>query len=190
MASGSLRRHTEECRARIIKLMEGPEDEARIRRSVNKSEEDIPMEEEEGEKEAEGNGNAEENVEERGKREREEEEPKEEPERERKRRKLPLLMSERRLLGRVSHMRSYDSNRRKINAMLNQLEFKQPASHKIVTDISNIIGALDKHDEETPHDEEDESWRNLYNGLKFLDDMNGYKELNKDQVIAARRLEI
>ena len=87
-------------------------------------------------------------------------------------------------------MRSYESNRRKLNSMLNMLEFKQPASHKIVADISNIIGALEKNEEETPHEEEDEAWRSLYDGVRFLDDMNGYKELNKDQVIAARRLEI
>ena len=33
-------------------------------------------------------------------------------------------------------------------------------------------------------------WKSFYQGIKFLDDMNGYKELDKDQVIAARRLEI
>ena len=42
----------------------------------------------------------------------------------------------------------------------------------------------------TPHEEEDEAWKSLYHGVRFLDDMNGYKELNKDQVIAARKLEI
>ena len=112
-------------------------------------------------------------------------------ERDQKRRKLQMLMSEKRLLGRVSHLRSYESNRQKLNTMLNHLEFKQPTGHKVVIDISNIIGALDKKEEETPHDEdEDEAWRSLYEGIRFLDDMNGYKELDKDQVIAARRLEI
>ena len=121
-----------------------------------------------------------------GKRERDEDnnevenEPKEESERDKKRRKIQVLMSEKRLLGRISHMRSYDSNRRKINTMLNNLEFKQQSGHKVVTDISNIIGALSKGEEETPHDEEDEAWKNLYHDVKFLDVVNGYKELNKD----------
>ena len=104
--SGSARRHTEECRPRIITLMEGTEDEVRIRRSVQKSEVETPREERDDEMEMKGEEIAEEKEEEReGKRAREEDEPKEEEEpkgnseRESKRRKLQVLMSEKEIAG-------------------------------------------------------------------------------------------
>ena len=87
-------------------------------------------------------------------------------------------------------MKSFEPNRMKINNMLKSLEFKEPSRHRVVHDISNIIGALDSTEENTPHEEEDEMWKSFYRGVKFLDDMNGYKELDKTQVISARRLEI
>ena len=160
MTSGSLRRHTEECRERIIKMMEGTEDQARIRRSVQKSNGDIPRQETEMVIEEETSEIAEETERRKeGKRERNEDneevedEPKEESERDKKRRKLQMLMSEKRLLGRVSHMRSYESNRRKINTMLNSLEYDKPLAHDRVIDISNIIGAIQEGEYDNPDDE-------------------------------------
>ena len=117
-------------------------------------------------------------------------EPNDAQERDQKRRKLQLLMSEKRLLLRVSHVKSFEPNRLNINSMLNGIEFKQQRRNKADMDISNIIGALSSTEEKTPHDEENEMWKSVYQGVKFLDDMNGYKELDKNQVIAARRLEI
>ena len=41
---------------------------------------------------------------------------------------------------------------------------------------------------ESPH--EDEQWRELYENVEFTDDVNGGNALDKDKVIAARRLEM
>ena len=41
---------------------------------------------------------------------------------------------------------------------------------------------------ESPH--EDERWRGLYENVEFTDDVNGGNALDKDKVIAARRLEM
>ena len=100
------------------------------------------------------------------------------------------MASEKRLLGRISRVKSEESNRRKLNMMLNDTEFGKRRTRDTITDASDIIGALEKCEEAHPHDEEDQAWKQFYTGVKFLDDMNGYKELNKYMVIEARRLEI
>ena len=41
---------------------------------------------------------------------------------------------------------------------------------------------------ESPH--EDEQWRELYETVEFTDDVHGGNALDKDKVIAARRLEM
>ena len=42
----------------------------------------------------------------------------------------------------------------------------------------------------TPHSEEMSWWRGLYSDKEFLDDMNGFVNLDKEMVIAARKLEM
>ena len=71
-------------------------------------------------------------------------------------------------------MKSVEPNRLKINNMLNDIEFKRTMKNKKDMDIINIIGALSSTEEQTPHDEENEMWKSVYQGVKFLDDMNGY----------------
>ena len=57
-------------------------------------------------------------------------------------------------------------------------------------DISNVIGATQEGEDEHPHDEMEDVWRQFYHGFSFLDDMSGYKELDINIVISARRLEM
>ena len=204
------RPHTEECRKRFEREMEGTKDEVRIRRKVRPElDEDMSLEdfykrgledeaEEEDEEMEETQVDAEEeNRSKDRKREREEQdeetkedEPKQDNDREIKKRRLRVLMSEKRILGHICNIRSHESNRRKLNTMLNQLEFKGPTESRTVTDISNIIGALEKSEEMHPHDNDDELWREFYRGVQFVDDMNGFKALDKDKVIDARKLEM
>ena len=101
------------------------------------------------------------------------------------------MSEKKRRLGRISHIQSHRSNRTILHDMLQTLEYKNNPTHDRVTDISNIIGALTKDEEDHPHEEdEDVKWRDFYEGVKFLDDMSGMKELDKNEVIKARRLEI
>ena len=73
--------------------------------------------------------------------------------------------------------------------MLNSLEYKKSYdTHDRVTDISNIIGALARENEEHPHEkDEDIKLREFYEGVMFLDDMNGLKELDKGEVIKCKK---
>ena len=111
--------------------------------------------------------------------------------RDQKRRKLRLLASEKRILGNVYRSKDCGSSRRKLNAMLNALEFGDKALHDRKWDISNIIGAMEK-EEPTPHDESEEldRLRAMYENVYFMDDMNGNKILDKEMVIQARQLEM
>merc|ERR1712086_474798 len=116
--------------------------------------------------------------------------PKEiEKEQDNKRRRLRVLASEKRLLGRVSRTYGTGSERRKLNAMLNHLEFNKETFDRRM-DISNLIGALDE--EISPHDEaeEMERWRMMYDGYDFFDDMNEFKKMDREEVIKARRVEM
>merc|ERR1712086_1026255 len=79
-----------------------------------------------------------------------------EKEQDNKRRRLRVLASEKRLLGKVSRTCGTGSERRKLNAMLNQLEFNKETFDRRM-DISNLIGALDG--EISPHDEAEEMER-------------------------------
>ena len=54
------------------------------------------------------------------------------------------------------------------------------------SDVSKIMQILEKM--ESPH--ENEQWRELYENVEFTDDVNGGNALDKDKVIAARRLEM
>ena len=109
--------------------------------------------------------------------------------REVKKRRLRVLASEKRLLGRVSMNYETGSARRKINLMLNTLEFGAQHTSTKQFDISSMIGAL-TDDEATPHDEwvEMERWHAMYDGVDFINDMNNMKPLNRDMVVEARRL--
>jgi len=121
--------------------------------------------------------------------------PKElEKEQDNKRRRLRVLASEKRLLGRVSRNYGTGSERRKLNAMLNHLEWNRGVESQETfdrrMDISSLIGALDE--EISPHDEaeEMERWRMMYDGYDFFDDMNEFKKMDREEVIKARRVEM
>ena len=78
-----------------------------------------------------------------------------------------------------------------MNKMINTLEYSKQSPRDVITDIRKIIGALSEEESSHPHDEREEvAWREFYEGVKFLDDMNGMKELDRIEVIKARRLEI
>ena len=52
--------------------------------------------------------------------------------------------------------------------------------------IHAVIGNSATHP--TPHDDEDQAWwEKLYEGTDFIDDVNGYRELNKKLVMEARK---
>ena len=110
-------------------------------------------------------------------------------EQENKRRRLRVLASEKRVLGRVSRTCGTGSERRKVNAMLNQLEFNKETFDRRM-DISNLIGALDE--EMSPHEEAEEMqrWRMMYDGYDFYDDMHEFKKMDREEVIKARRTEM
>ena len=80
-----------------------------------------------------------------------------EEDREHKRRRIRILASESRLVGRVSRTIGTGSERRKLNAMLNQLEFKTKKMVDRGMDSSNLLGALSE--EVSPHDEAEEMER-------------------------------
>ena len=108
---------------------------------------------------------------------------------ENKRRRLRVLASEKRILGRITRTFGTGSERRKVNAILNQLESNKSTFDRKM-DISNLIGALDE--EPSPHEEaeEMERWRMLYDGYDFYDDMHDFKKMKRDEVINARRTEM
>ena len=54
------------------------------------------------------------------------------------------------------------------------------------SDVSKIMQFLEKM--ESPLD--DEQWCELYENVEFTDDVNGGNALDKDEVTAARRLEV
>ena len=54
--------------------------------------------------------------------------------------------------------------------------------------VSEVIGQVEARP--SPHDEEASHWKEMYDGMEFLDDVNGYVQLEKDLVVAARKLEI
>ena len=91
-----------------------------------------------------------------------------EEERVNKRRRRRVLASEKRLLGRVSRTCGTGSERRKMNMVLNKLEFNKETFDRR-TDISKLIGALDE--EISPHEEAEEMgrWRMMYDGYDFYD---------------------
>jgi hypothetical protein len=55
-------------------------------------------------------------------------------------------------------------------------------------DITNLLGKIIEAERCTPHEEE--AWQDLYEDIKFYDDVNGGEELDKDKVIEARQLEM
>ena len=72
-----------------------------------------------------------------------------------------------------------------------ETEHRKPhLANQRMFNVNRIINKLSEHeDSESPH-AEDDWWDKLYDGVEFLDDMNGYTPLDKERVIAARRLEI
>ena len=102
-----------------------------------------------------------------------------------------MMASEKRLLERTQRVRSSGSARRKLNAMLNALEFGPRVRAEIAFDVSQIIGAV-QDEGASPHDEEAEleRWRAMYEGMDFWDDMNDMRPLNWDMAVKARKLEM
>ena len=97
-----------------------------------------------------------------------------------KRRRLDIIAeSARRLLGKfgLGHLE------RMMSGLLGE---KNQSSSIRSSDVSKIMQILEKM--ESPH--EDEQWRELYENVEFTDDVNGGNALDKDKVIAARRLEM
>ena len=75
--------------------------------------------------------------------------------------------------------------------MLNALQFGTSSTVNRRWDISNIIGALSCR-ESHPHDDNDEleRLRSMYENVFFMDDVNGFKHLDKESFIKARQLEM
>ena len=115
------------------------------------------------------------------------------PEVESKRRRIKLLESERRVMNNCHKGKLIGTSRMALNRLLNDLEsggrIGDAKAH--AEDISNIIGAVQR-EMPTPHEEEEEQgrWDRLYDKIEFLDDMNGFKPLVKEKVVAARVLEM
>jgi hypothetical protein len=55
-------------------------------------------------------------------------------------------------------------------------------------DVTRVLYKIIEAERCTPH--EDEEWQELYEGIRFYDDVNGGEELDKDKVIEARKLEM
>ena len=89
-----------------------------------------------------------------------------------KKRRLQVMASEKRLLGQIARHVGTSSERRKMNAMLMELEYGTGVKRERKWDISNIIGALEAECD-SPHEEgeELERLRSLYEGVYFMDDM-------------------
>ena len=105
-----------------------------------------------------------------------------------KRRRLDIIAeSARRLLGRFGLGKSAGAKQHLERMMLWVYSVKKHRSSSIrSSDVSKIIQIFEKV--ESPH--EDEQWRELYENVEFTDDVNGGNALDKDKVIAARRLEM
>ena len=94
-------------------------------------------------------------------------------------------------MSNVYNLNKYDGTKQKMRRILSSMQNGQWSEKEEKTDITDIIKkvSLKMQAEQSPH-EIDEDWASLYEGVKFYDDMNGGEELDKEKVIAARRLEM
>ena len=100
-----------------------------------------------------------------------------------RRRRLDIIAeSARRLLGRFGLGKSAGAKQHLERMMSGLLGEKHQISSIRSSDVSKIMQM------ESPH--EDEQWRELYENVEFTDDVIGGDALDKDKVIAARRLEM
>ena len=108
-----------------------------------------------------------------------------------KKQKIANLNQEVRYLSNVYNLNKYDGTRQKMQRILSSMQNDSRSEKEEKTDITDIIKkvAFKMQAEQSPH-EIDEDWASLYEGVKFYDDMNGGEELDKEKVIAARRLEM
>ena len=57
--------------------------------------------------------------------------------------------------------------------------------------MQNLIRSQEKDESMShPHEDDDLFWQQLYQDIMFLDDVNGFQELEWQRVVAARKLEI
>ena len=104
-----------------------------------------------------------------------------------RRRRLDIIAeSARRLLGKFGLGKSAGAKQHLERMMSGLLGEKNQTSSIRSSDVSKIMQILEKM--ESPHEEE--QWRELYENVEFSNDVNGGNALNKDKVIAARRLEM
>ena len=104
-----------------------------------------------------------------------------------KRRRLEIIAeSARRLLGKFDGGKSAGAKQHLERMMSGLLGEKNQSSSIRSSDVSEIMQILEKM--ESPY--EDEQWRELCEKVEFTDDVNGGNALDKDKVIAARRLEM
>ena len=108
-----------------------------------------------------------------------------------KKQKIANLNQEVRYLSNVYNLNKYDGTKQKMRRILSSMQNDYRSEKEEKTDITDIIKkvAFKMQAEQSPH-EIDEDWASLYEGVKFYDDMNGGEELDKEKVIAARRLEM
>ena len=91
-------------------------------------------------------------------------------------------------IGRLGFGR-YDGSKQKVQKMLMTLEGGVENTREAPMDVSKVMEALSAmEDRSTPH--EDDQWREFYKDVTFFDDVNDGKELDKQKVIEARRLEM
>ena len=69
------------------------------------------------------------------------------------------------------------------------VEYKAPRK----MDVSRIIEAVAKMEQASPHETEETEkmrWKDMYSDVEFYDDVNGGNQLDKEGVVAARKLEL
>ena len=108
-----------------------------------------------------------------------------------KKQKIANLNQEVRYLSNVYNLNKYDGTKQKMRRILSSMQNDYRSEKEEKIDITDIIKKVTfkMQAEQSPH-EIDEDWARLYEGVKFYDDMNGGEELDKEKVIAARRLEM
>ena len=86
-------------------------------------------------------------------------------------------------------MSRYGGSKQKLEHMLMKLEMIYDKKDTKTLDVTEVVSKLaEREDMETPHD--DEKWNDLYKDVTFYDDVNEGKELDKDMVMKARKLEM
>ena len=111
------------------------------------------------------------------------------------------LPSTRRRQADDSESRTSQSKRRRVDEAIKQLtaliessklkagEMSRKRICNVSRWVSQVIGEVAEK-MPTPHEEVEDHWIEMYRGMEFLDDVNGYMPLDKSSVIEARKTEI